>query len=152
MVRIRLSRVGLKNQPSYRIVIVDKRRPRDGKFLEVIGHYNPRTRPSTDVVKEDRALYWLSVGAQPSEAVESIFRRTGTMDRFARFRAGEATIEELVAEFEENKPELPDPRTNYPAPGPGESKIKAREKAALADEVVEEAVAEAAAEEAEDTE
>lgn len=134
MVRIRLSRVGLKKQPSYRIVITDGRRSRDSKYIEVIGHYNPRTRPSTEVVQEDRVLYWLSVGAQPSESVESILKRTGTMERFARFRAGEATIEELVTEWEANKPELPDPRTNYPAPGPGESKLKAREQARLAAE------------------
>lgn len=134
MVRIRLSRVGLKKQPSYRIVITDGRRARDSKYIEVIGHYNPRTRPSTEVVQEDRVLYWLSVGAQPSESVESILKRTGTMDRFARLKAGEATIEELVAEWEANKPELPDPRTNYPAPAAGESKIKAREQARLAAE------------------
>lgn len=128
-VRIRLNRVGLKKQPTYRIVVTDSRQPRDGKYLEIIGHYNPRTRPSTDVVKEDRALYWLSVGALPTEAVASIFNRTGTTERFARLRAKEATIEQLAAEVEANPRELPSPRTNYPAPAAGESKIKAREAA-----------------------
>ncbi|MCA9883531.1 MAG: 30S ribosomal protein S16 [Anaerolineae bacterium] len=142
MVRIRLARVGLKKQPSYRIVVTDKRNARDGSYLEIIGFYNPRTRPDTEIVKEDRALYWLSVGAQPSEAVESIFVRTGTNDRYARLKSGNATIEELVAEVEANPREMPDPRTNYPAPAAGQSKLKAREAAAAA--------AEAAAQEAEE--
>lgn len=128
-VRIRLNRTGSKKQPSYRIVVVDSRKARDAKYIEVIGHYNPRTRPSTEVVHEDRALYWLSVGAQASESVESILKRTGTLERFARLRAKEATLEELVAEVEANPRELPSPRTNYPAPGDGESKLKAREAA-----------------------
>lgn len=141
--RIRLSRIGSKKQPSYRIVVTDSRKARNGKYIEVIGHYNPRTRPDTDIVKEDRALYWLNVGAQPSEAVESIFRRTGTQDRFMRLRKQEATMEELVAEAEANPIELPDPRTNYPAPAAGESKVKAREAARLAAEEAAQAAEEA---------
>lgn len=129
MVRIRLMRVGAKKQPSYRIIVTDSRKPRDSDAIEVIGHYNPRTRPSTEVVKEDRALYWLSVGAQPSEAIQGIFKRTGTAERFARLRAGEKSIEELAAEVAENPPTLPDQRTKYPAPGPGESRQKARQTA-----------------------
>lgn len=132
MVRIRLARVGSKKQPSYRIVVTNSRQPRDGKPIEVLGHYNPRTQPSTEVVKEDRALYWLNVGAQPSEAIVSIFRRTGTTARFERLRSGTATIEELVAEVAANPIPLPDQRTNFPAPGPGESKQKAREAARAA--------------------
>jgi small subunit ribosomal protein S16 len=131
MVRIRLTRVGGKKQPSYRIIITDKRKPRDSDYIEVIGWYNPRTRPSTEVVEEDRALYWLSVGAQPSDAVNRIFKRTGTLERYERLKAG-ADLEELVQEAEETRGELPDQRTEYPAPGPGESKQKAREAAALA--------------------
>lgn len=129
MVKIRLRRVGLKRQPSYRIVVVDSRKKRDGDFIEIIGHHNPRTRPETNVVKEDRALYWLSVGAQPSEAVARIFKATGTADRFARFRNNDATIEALaeeaataVAAQEPNSG-----KTAFPAPPAGESKIKRRE-------------------------
>jgi len=66
MVKIRLRRVGLKNQPSYRIVAADKEKPRDGRFLEILGFYNPRTEPSTIEVKEERVYYWLSNGAQLS--------------------------------------------------------------------------------------
>ncbi|PJF40048.1 MAG: 30S ribosomal protein S16 [Chloroflexi bacterium] len=127
MVRIRFRRVGLKKQPSYRIVVTDKRSPRDGRFIEIIGHHNPRTRPQTDVIDEARALYWLSVGAQPSNPVKRLMQRTGTWERFERLRGG-ATIEELVAEAQaaaENA-EPVSKKTSYPAPGPGESKQKAR--------------------------
>ena len=133
MVRIRLRRQGLKRQPSYRVVVTDQRKARNGKYLENIGHYNPRTRPATEVIEEERALYWLSVGAQPSDAVRRLLEHTGTWERFQRLRAGES-LEDLVREAEENQPELPSPRTNYPAPGDGESKIKAREAARLAAE------------------
>ena len=98
MVRLRLRRVGRKKQPSYRVVAAEKESPRDGKFLEVVGFYNPRTEPSTITLKEDRVFHWLSVGAQPSDAVESLFRQLGTRDRYDRFRAGEA-IEKLLEEY-----------------------------------------------------
>lgn len=133
MVRIRLRRQGLKRQPSYRVVVTDQRKARNGKYLENIGHYNPRTRPATEIIQEDRALYWLSVGAQPSDAVRRMLEHTGTWERFQRLRAGES-MEDLVREAEENRAELPSPKTNYPAPGDGESKIKAREAARLAAE------------------
>ena len=87
MVRIRLRRVGSTHQPSYRIVIADAESPRDGDFIEVIGYYNPRTDPPTVEVKDERALYWLSVGAQPSEAVERMLRKRGVYDRLAEQRA-----------------------------------------------------------------
>jgi small subunit ribosomal protein S16 len=90
MVRIRLRRVGAKNQPSYRVVVADGRSPRDGRFIEKIGFYNPRTEPSTIEIDEERALHWLSSGAQPSGAVRRLLVKTGTMDRFERLRKGEA--------------------------------------------------------------
>jgi len=99
MVKIRLRRVGKKKQPSYRIVVADSRAPRDGRFIEVIGFYNPRTEPETVRIKEDRALYWLSVGAQPTEPVARLLKKQGTLDRFARLKAGEP-LEALVAEAE----------------------------------------------------
>lgn len=77
MVRIRLRRVGAKKQPSYRIVVSDQRSPRDGRFIEQIGHFNPRTDPETVVVDEERARFWLQRGAQPSEPVNRIFKRMG---------------------------------------------------------------------------
>jgi small subunit ribosomal protein S16 len=97
MLRIRLRRMGAKKQPSYRVVVADQRAPRDGRFVEIIGHYNPRTEPTTFQIDEERALYWLSQGAQPSESVERLLRKEGTLDRFARLRAGEP-LETLLAE------------------------------------------------------
>jgi small subunit ribosomal protein S16 len=97
MVRIRLRRIGLRHQPVYRVVVADKESPRDGRFLEVIGIYNPRTEPFTLDVKEDRVYHWMSNGAQPSESCEKLFKSTGIMERFARLKAGE-TPETLLAE------------------------------------------------------
>lgn len=130
MVRIRLRRQGLKRQPSYRVVVTDQRKARNGSYLENIGHYNPRTRPATEIIEEERALYWLSVGAQPSDAVRRLLEHTGTWERFMRLRAGES-MEDLVQEAEAGRGELPSPKTNYPSPEDGESKIKAREAARL---------------------
>ncbi|NUQ02360.1 MAG: 30S ribosomal protein S16 [Anaerolineae bacterium] len=125
MVRIRLRRVGLKHQPSYRIVVADQRAARAGGYIEVIGFHNPRTQPSTDIVQEDRALYWLSVGAQPSEAVVTLFKRTGTAARFERLKAG-AKLEELVAEAEKARAEAApvSGRTRFASPEPGQGKMK----------------------------
>lgn len=97
MVRIRLRRVGLKNQPAYRIVIQDSEKPRDGRFLEIVGFYNPRTEPATLTVDEARVFDWLGKGAKPTDSVASLFKTSGTADRFARMRKGEA-LEALVEE------------------------------------------------------
>lgn len=97
MVRIRLRRIGAKKQPSYRVVAAHKEAPRDGAFLEILGHYNPRTEPATIELQEDRIYHWLSVGAQPSESVNQIFETSGLNGRYARFKAGE-DIEVLLAE------------------------------------------------------
>ena len=112
MVRIRLRRVGSRNQASYRVVVADKESPRDGRFIEVVGHYNPRTEPSTIVLKDDRIYYWLSVGAQPTEAVAGLFEQTKLWDRFERFQDGE-DVDALVEEADElYKTRVTDPRTN----------------------------------------
>jgi small subunit ribosomal protein S16 len=97
MVKIRLRRVGAKKQPTYRVVVTDSRSPRDGRFIETLGFYNPRTEPPTVEIKEDRALYWLSQGAQPTEAVAGLLTRLGTMDRLARWKSGEA-LDKLLEE------------------------------------------------------
>jgi small subunit ribosomal protein S16 len=99
MVRIRLRRVGGKKQPSYRIVAADKESPRDGRFLENLGFYNPRTEPATLQMEEDRIYDWMSKGAQPSDSVKQLFRTVGLMDRFARYKEGES-IEVLLEEAE----------------------------------------------------
>ena len=99
MVKIRLRRVGAKKQPSYRVVVADSRSPRDGRFIEVIGFYNPRTEPETVKIEEERALHWLSVGATPTESVVRLLEKYGTLARFERLKQGES-LETLVAEAE----------------------------------------------------
>jgi small subunit ribosomal protein S16 len=79
LVKIRLRRVGAPKQPSYRIVAADSRAPRDGRFLEILGHYNPRTEPATVEVQEERIRYWISQGAQPSETVARLLKQKGIL-------------------------------------------------------------------------
>lgn len=76
-VRIRLKRMGAKKRPFYRIVVADSRFPRDGRFIEEIGIYNPTTDPSTLEVNQEKAADWLKKGAKPSETVKSLFKRAG---------------------------------------------------------------------------
>jgi small subunit ribosomal protein S16 len=80
MVAIRLRRTGKTKQPSYRVVVADKRSPRDGRFIEIIGFYNPIRQPKELVIKGDRARYWLGVGAQPTDAVVRLLKRVNVLD------------------------------------------------------------------------
>jgi len=82
MVKIRLRRTGAKGQPSYRVVVADIRSPRDGAFIEIIGHFNPRTDPETVVIDEERALNWLKQGAQPTATASRLLTKTGIMEKF----------------------------------------------------------------------
>lgn len=82
VVRIRLARHGRKKRPFYRLVVADSRSPRDGKFIEMIGSYNPLTDPAEVKVDEERAVYWLKVGAQPSDTARSLLRKAGVWDKF----------------------------------------------------------------------
>lgn len=77
MVRIRLRRIGKKKQPAYRVVVTDGRAPRDGRFIEAIGRYNPRAEPSEVEVDTERAQHWLNMGAQPSAAVTKLLSIAG---------------------------------------------------------------------------
>jgi small subunit ribosomal protein S16 len=102
MVRIRLRRTGLKGQPSYRLVAADKESPRDGRFLEILGYYNPRTDPGTLEIKEDRVYDWMNHGALPTESVAQLFKMSGLDERYARLKKGESA-ETLLAEAEKAK-------------------------------------------------
>ena len=77
MIRLRLRRMGAKKRPSYRIVAAEQSSPRDGRFIESIGYYDPLTDPATVKINEERARHWLSVGAQPSDTVASLLKRAG---------------------------------------------------------------------------
>jgi small subunit ribosomal protein S16 len=81
MVKIRLQRVGRKKKPAYRIVVAESRAPRDGAFIEIIGHYDPLTDPATVVIHEDKALKWLRQGAQPTQTVANLLKKQGISDK-----------------------------------------------------------------------
>jgi small subunit ribosomal protein S16 len=108
MVRIRLRRTGKKGQASYRVVVADSESPRDGRFIENIGFYNPRTDPPTIEIDAERARYWLSVGAQASDAVARLLRKIGAVSDAAAGSVGEPTPtavpEEAAEEDTEEEP------------------------------------------------
>lgn len=109
MVRIRFRRVGAKHQASYRIVAADRESPRDGRFLEVLGFYNPRTEPATVQVDERRLFHWMKNGALPSDAVHTTLRAGGTWERWERYKQGEE-LDALLVEAE-TAWKAPDSRT-----------------------------------------
>lgn len=98
MIKIRLRRVGGKKQPHYRVVVADARSPRDGRFIEIIGHLDPRQDPPTFQIAEERAIHWLQQGAQPTEAVVRMLNKLGTYQKLERVKAGES-LEEIMAEM-----------------------------------------------------
>jgi small subunit ribosomal protein S16 len=81
VIKLRLRRMGAKKRPSYRIVAADSRAPRDGRFIEVVGFYDPLTDPATVKLNEERVRHWLGVGAQPTDTVRDIFVRQGLLAR-----------------------------------------------------------------------
>ena len=96
MVKIRLRRVGATKRPSYRIVAADSRSPRDGRFLEILGHYNPLTEPATVVVKEDRVRYWVEHGAQPSDVVARLLSQRGFLGAATTVAEPEVSVQEIA--------------------------------------------------------
>lgn len=90
VIKLRLRRMGAKKRPSYRIVAADSRSPRDGRFIEIVGTYDPLTNPATITLKADRIQHWLSVGAQPTETVRDIIKREGVMAASAAPATAEA--------------------------------------------------------------
>ena len=81
-VKIRLKRMGSKKNPFYRVVVADSRAPRDGRFIETVGTYNPLVEENQVTLKEERVLEWLSKGAQPSDTVRNILSKEGVMKKF----------------------------------------------------------------------
>ena len=150
MVRIRLRRQGAKKQPTYRVVVADQRSPRDGRFIENIGFYDPRTDPPTIRVKADRALHWLGVGAQPSDAVLRMLKKTGIWQQFKGIEfepeaeaeavadISEAEAEAEVAGEAEAEAEAPEaPEAEEAAPEEPEPETEEAEEAEEADEAEE---------------
>lgn len=93
-VRLRLTRVGKKKQPTYRIVAADSRSPRDGRYLEIVGTYDPRREPSAITVDNDKALAWLRQGALPTERVQKLLQIAGTWDEFQSSKAQTAKAQQ----------------------------------------------------------
>ncbi|HSR48897.1 MAG TPA: 30S ribosomal protein S16 [Anaerolineales bacterium] len=145
MVRIRLRRVGSRHQPSFRVIAADEESPRDGRFLEILGHYNPRTDPATIQLDEARVFHWLGNGAQPSDSARRVLTSAGCWGRWERYKGGEP-IEALLEEAKSASSEV-DLRTSTARPKPSRPSKKARAKAeAEAEPAAAEAVAEAPAE------
>ena len=82
-VKLRLKRMGAKQKPFYRVVAADSRSPRDGRFIETVGTYNPIKEPAEVTFKEDRVMYWLSNGANPTDTVRNLLSKQGIMKKFA---------------------------------------------------------------------
>ena len=90
-VKLRLKRMGAKQKPFYRIVAADSRSPRDGRFIETIGTYNPIRKPAEITVNEEKALNWLSKGAQPTDTVRSLLSQSGVMKKYADSKVKKTT-------------------------------------------------------------
>ncbi len=87
-VKLRLLRMGAKKAPFYRIVAADSRAPRDGRFIELLGTYDPRTNPAKVTIKEEEVLKWLNNGAQPSDTVKNLLSKEGIIKKFADYKSG----------------------------------------------------------------
>ncbi len=87
-VKIRLKRMGAKKAPFYRIIVADARSPRDGRFIDTLGTYNPLTNPAEIKVKEEETLNWLTKGAQPTDTVKNILSKAGIMEKYHKMRQG----------------------------------------------------------------
>lgn len=105
MVRIRLRRMGAKKRPFYRVVVANQRSARNGRFIETIGTYDPLTEPPKIEIRADRVAHWLSVGAQPSDAVENLLKKQGLVDAAGKLvyqPETESTLESVAADVAEN--------------------------------------------------
>ena len=136
-VKIRLKRMGSKKKPFYRIIATDSRMPRDGRFIETLGYYNPMTEPADIKIKEDLIFKWMGRGAVPTTSTEQILRSTGVMKKWSLLKRG-VSLEELDAKYEELKAGETQPMD--PA-------VRAEKKAAKIAAVEAEAAAETPAEE-----
>jgi small subunit ribosomal protein S16 len=144
-VKIRLMRVGKKKQPTYRIVVADERKPRDGRFIEILGQYAPREEPSIVNLDNARALYWLNNGAQPTETAAKLLDIAGVWDEY-QAAAGKVAAAKPTVKVKEKAVKAAPPAPEAPAP----TEAPAAEAAPAQEAVVDapEAVADAPAEEA----
>ncbi|MPZ99892.1 MAG: 30S ribosomal protein S16 [Dehalococcoidia bacterium] len=146
LLRIRLRRTGRKKLPSYRVVVADQNAPRDGAFVEIVGHYNPRTEPRTVELKEDRIKHWLSVGAQPTETVHRLIYERGLWDVAPRKLASKPSKAEARAEAEARAKAEADAKAKAEAEAAAAAAAEAPAEDAPADDAATEAEPEATAE------
>ena len=133
MVKLRLRRAGKKKHPIYKIVAADIRSPRDGRFIEAVGQYDPNVNPILLTVKEERVFYWLKKGAQPTDTVRSLLQRTGLWLRWTLEKRGvdEAKVQSIVERWQMQQAERPQREADSRARR-AEKKKKAAEKPAEA--------------------
>lgn len=107
MLTIRLTRVGKKNSPAYRVVVADKKRAVKGKFLEILGNYNPTLKPKTVVINKDRALFWIDRGAQPSDTVRNLMCDLSILDKKEKTKKvfGKKFSKKAIKEGADKQPE-----------------------------------------------
>ena len=116
--KIKLTRMGAKKQPTYRVVIQPEHSKRDGRFIENIGFYNPRTEPATIVLNQERVNYWLSVGAQPTESVGQLLKTAGITDKYYRPRTVKPKAEQAEGATSATPPAETPPAETPPAETP----------------------------------
>lgn len=114
-VRIRLRRMGAKGRPFYRLVVVDSRMPRDGKYIEAVGYYNPHPDPPEVKVDEERVLYWLERGAQPTDTARNLLKKSGIIERWEERRRG---VISLTGQMEGPSPEVAELKEEMRKQGP----------------------------------
>jgi len=115
-VRIRLQRAGRKKRPFYRVVVADSRSPRDGRFIEKIGYYDPIPDPAVVVIDEERAIRWLMVGAQPTDTVKSLLSKLGIWAKFTALKEGRAQQQGEQTQTEVDQTETETTETEGGAP------------------------------------
>ena len=146
-VKLRLRRMGKKRQPIYKLVAADERAPRDGRFIEALGSYNPKANPSTVEIDQERALYWLGVGAQPTITVKNLLSGAGILYKNELLKSGKSEAEVNAAMDEWSKKK--EAKTNAAKSKADKEKAeKAKAKAEAAKKAEEEAAAKEAAEKA----
>ncbi len=91
-VKIRLNRMGAKKNPFYRVVVADSRSPRDGRFIEILGHYDSTKNPAIVQIDEDKAIDWLKKGAQPTDTVRTLFSRTGILKKWDELKRAKKEV------------------------------------------------------------
>jgi len=136
-VKIRLKKMGAKKRPFYRLIAADSRSPRDGRFLETLGHYNPMVEPAEIVIDEDKVYKWLGNGALPTVNAANLLKAEGILERWELFKTG-LTVAEVNAKIEERRAKQPKAQAK--------DKVKLSKKAVAAAKVAEEEAAKAAEE------